>query len=77
MDFCRKFSKAKGYLEQAYLLQNDNIEVLSNRGLVNYELNQLPDAIFYFEKALELAPDKENVKPNLQCALEKLKNSNI
>ncbi|MEN8703886.1 MAG: tetratricopeptide repeat protein, partial [Polaribacter sp.] len=52
-------------LESNHLVSS---ELFYNLGNAHYKLNQVGPAIFYYEKALQIDPDNEDVKNNLVFA---------
>src|SRR5690554_7793015 len=52
------------------ILQNDEVsaELYYNLGNAYYRLNQIGPSIYYYEKALQLAPNDADIKNNLAFA---------
>ena len=70
------YDKAKEAFEQAAASPKVAARAQYNRGNAAFKSGDLPGAIACYRKALDLAPDDENAKFNLQKALEqKKKNS--
>ncbi len=47
---------------------NHSVSVYFNLANAHYKLNQLGESIYYYEKALQLAPNNEDVLANLVFA---------
>ena len=50
----------------------DSPELYYNLGNASFKMNNIPSAILYYEKALELKPNDENIKFNLKVANSKV-----
>ncbi len=51
-------------------------ELFYNLGNTNYKLDKIPETIFYYEKALKLAPGNEEIIHNLKLANQKIADKN-
>lgn len=58
---------AKGYYSS---------ELFYNWGNVNYKLGKIPETIYYYEKALKIAPGNEEIIHNLQLANKRISDKN-
>ena len=64
----QKFEKAIEIYKNIESLELVSSELYYNLGNAHYKLNEVGPAIFYYEKALQLDPDNEDVKNNLVFA---------
>lgn len=62
----QKYGPARIVLNQAALLAPENIPVLNNLGIAHYAMNDLKDALYYFQRSLALNPDYEPARENLR-----------
>ncbi len=60
-------------LEQALVVEPDNLRVIRERGLTLLDSRRLEQARDSFERALELEPDSADTHYNLGCVLQQLK----
>lgn len=51
---------------------SESYELYYNLGNAHFKMNNIPSAIFYYEKALELKPNDENTEFNLKIANSKI-----
>ena len=64
----QNYEKAIEIYKNIESLELVSSELYFNLGNAHYKLNEVGPAIFYYEKALQLDPDNEDVKNNLVFA---------
>ncbi|MCH4552312.1 MULTISPECIES: SH3 domain-containing protein [Aestuariibaculum] len=63
-----KYAEAIDKYEAILATKNESAELYFNLGNANYKLNNIAPSIYYFEKALQLAPNDADIKNNLSFA---------
>lgn len=69
----KNFAEAQKAFKSALELQPDNVEVISNLGLVEYQLNNKGMSIAYFRRAQELDPGYDVATQGLKYVWSQLK----
>ena len=63
-----KYAEAIDNYEAILATKNHSAALYFNLGNANYKLNNIAPSIYYYEKALQLAPNDEDIKHNLTFA---------
>ena len=63
-----KYAEAIDNYEAILATKNHSAELYFNLANANYKLNNIAPSIYYYEKALQLAPNDEDIKHNLTFA---------
>lgn len=67
-----KFEEAAVEYEKALEIEPENVDLLSNLGVVYYNLGQLDKAIDHYSQAIEIAPNDADIRSNLAAAYVQL-----
>ncbi|MBD0831107.1 SH3 domain-containing protein [Aestuariibaculum sediminum] len=63
-----KYAEAIDKYEAILATKNESAELYFNLGNANYKLNNIAPSIYYYEKALQLAPNDTEIQNNLEFA---------
>lgn len=63
-----KYTEAIQVYQQILSTKNHSASLYFNMGNSHYKLNQIAESVYYYEKALQLEPDNEDVITNLAFA---------
>lgn len=68
-----RYREAMGYYRSIVKGGQHSAPVYFNMGNASYKLGDLPSALLYYEKALQLAPNDEDIKANIRLANSKIR----
>ena len=68
----RQYQKALEYLEEAYKINPDDLEILNLKAICHRRMGEFAQAVELYQKILKKTPDKPQVLYNLGIALSKM-----